>query len=331
MTAAGDSAPDAPRFGIVGARRARSGLGPFVARELERAGARVVAFAGTREESVREAGVALAEQGVFARGYLGKDAMLAAERLDALAILSPHAAHAGALEAALEARLHVLCEKPLVWGGPDPAGQARRLVDAFDRAALVLAENCQWPYAIPSFERLHPGAVAGATTFAMRLSPGETGLAMLIDSLPHPVSLLQRIAGAAEGRVESVRVVERSADERRAILAFDWVAGGRRIGSRVELVGGSAPPRTVWLEISGRRAERSVDARDWTLALEHAGRREPLPDPMAALARDVVDAVRDARAGRRPPRAAAVAARMDALAAIVAAYPGPPAGGSIGK
>ena len=65
------------------------------------------------------------------RGYLDLASMLAEERLDAVAILSPAEHHAEHLAQAAAAGVHVLCEKPFVWGVTDPAGRAGRLLLGF--------------------------------------------------------------------------------------------------------------------------------------------------------------------------------------------------------
>lgn len=310
-----------PRVGIVGARRVRSGLGPFVARELRRAGAAVVAVAGTRAESAAEAVRELRALGIEARGHVGVAGLLGSERLDALVILSPHAAHLEALEAALGAGLHVLCEKPLVHGVPEPARRARALVDCFHEAGLVLHENCPWPFALPAFESLHPGALAAPPrAFAMRMSPGARGAAMLVDALSHPLSVLQALSGSASGRVSEISFPVRSADGLRAEVAFTFATEMARVDARVELVGEAAPPREVWLALDGRRARRIVNPDDWSFAFEDAGRRVALPDPMAPLVRDFVAAVGAAMTGARPPRAEAVAARMAALQTLLEAF-----------
>ena len=93
-----------PRVGLVGARRRRQGLGPFVARDLVRAGACVPCFV-TTSAATRDAasGQLAAICGVETRGYSNVDEMLARERLDALAILSPAETHAAYLESAAAA------------------------------------------------------------------------------------------------------------------------------------------------------------------------------------------------------------------------------------
>ena len=72
-------------------------------------------------------------------------------------ILSPPETHERYLRAALDARLHVLCEKPLIWGGTDFARRGRELVDGFRARGLLLEENCQWPQVLDAFRALHPG------------------------------------------------------------------------------------------------------------------------------------------------------------------------------
>ncbi len=312
------------RVGIVGARRVRQGLGPFVARELRAAGADVVAFAGTSEESVAAAAAELRSAGIdTARGHIGLGAMLESERLDAVAILSPAKTHAACLEAALAAGLHVLCEKPFVWEVPEPAAAARRLVSGFADRGLVLRENCQWPYALPAFDALHPGVAARGVPpqrFAMRLSPSAAGAPMLADALPHPLSLLQALCGESPGRIEGTRFSTRDPEAGRLEVGFTLAAGAARVAVRIELVGRSEPPREAWLAIDGHHARRTIRPGDYALALEDGGRVVPLRDPLGALIRDFVGAVAGHSPGAHTPRASDVVWRMDAICEIVRAF-----------
>ena len=65
--------------------------------------------------------------------YDSLDAMLDAEALDALLVLTSNRAHEPSVMAALERRLHVLCEKPLGL----TAIQARRMTEAAERAGVT--------------------------------------------------------------------------------------------------------------------------------------------------------------------------------------------------
>ena len=86
----GGKALSGPVIGLIGARRTRQGLGPFVARELHAAGAAVACVVGTHPETAQEARRQLRdEHRIDVRSYADVDTMLSRERLDAVAILSP--------------------------------------------------------------------------------------------------------------------------------------------------------------------------------------------------------------------------------------------------
>src|SRR5439155_26499968 len=99
------------------------------AKHLVAGGAEVPAFIGTRRETIEEGRALLASHGIEARGYLRLDDLIAETPVDALVVATPRETHLEWLERALDARLHVLCEKPLVWGGEDAAERAVEVVD----------------------------------------------------------------------------------------------------------------------------------------------------------------------------------------------------------
>jgi predicted dehydrogenase len=308
------------RVGLVGARRVRQGLGPFVARDLRAAGAEVPCFLVSHEASLEPARAQLAEvAGIDARGYVSLDAMLA-ERLDALAICSPHETHLHYLEAALSARLHALCEKPLVWGVDDLAGTGARLVRGFAERGLLLRENCPWHHVLPAFERLYPGALARPPLrFAMRLQPAGRGLRMLADALPHPLSLLQALAPGASPRAREVCFSDPSPDAETLELRFRYSAGDASLAVRIELERSDAHPRHVWFELDGRRADRVVAPPDYRLSLRGEGRSVALDDPLGRLVAEFVRELRTPPGARRAP-ATDVAERMSLLAQLLDAW-----------
>jgi predicted dehydrogenase len=317
---------------LVGARRRRQGLGPFVARDLAAAGAQVAGLLTTRPETARDAEAELAARaGIRARGYADLATLLERERPDALAILTPPDAHERYLRAALEARLHVLCEKPLVWGR-DMAARARELVDAFAARGLLLVENCQWPYTLPAFAALHPGALdRPPTRFEMWLTPLARGLDMLRDSLSHPVSLLQALSPGSDAEVRHVEIEavgeERGLREAEALqLQFhygypgEYQSGAGHIECRVELRHGDTEPREAGYALNGLRARRVVKAEDYSLAFADAGRSVPVRDPLTASIEAFVSALRVALGGKAPPRAYEIARRMELLESLSGAF-----------
>jgi hypothetical protein len=270
----------------VGARRGRQGLGPFVAGHLTSLGARVPCFLATCPETRDSAARILAEDhGVEARGYCGLDALLCRERIDALAILSPSETHEHYLELALEARLHVLCEKPLIWGVPELAQRARELVERFAAANLLLRENCQWPFTLEGFAKLHPGVLeAPLRSFAMCLSPISGGLTMLVDSLSHPLSVLQTLAPHADSHVEDPRFeVRRGGDA--ITVRFRYAGPGEPVEVEVLLERSERFPREASYAVNGHRVDRRIRASDYAHFLVAGERSVELLDPLRELLR----------------------------------------------
>ena len=277
----------APRIGIVGARIARQGLGPYVARDLHAAGVEVACLLGTSGRSVEEARAQLRERGVEARGYTDANRMLRRESLDALAILSPAETHERYLRAALEAGLHVLCEKPLVWGGADPARRAGEIVAKFRRAGLLLAENCQWPSVLGAFECLHPQVIgAGPRRFEMWLSPVSTGLQQLVDSLSHPLSLLQALVPGEAPRIGSAVCRRLRKPGPGIFIEFDFHSENSKVHSRVRLVQEDRYPRPAGFSIDGARAERRIRLPEYAMELSDGKRSVELVDPLTAHLRE---------------------------------------------
>lgn len=337
------------RVAVAGVRRVRQGLGEHFARWLVAAGAEVPAFLGRTEESNAESARILAARGIAARGFTSLDALLAAAPVDALVIASPAETHAGLLEAALAARLHVLCEKPFVAGRPGAAAFAERMERGFAEAGLVLAENCQWPETLPFFATLHRGTLdEEPRAFAMELAPSSCGAAMLADTMSHVVSMLQALSppGDGAGRIEGLRF---STDDPAATsldVEFGFVrddvspagAGpipdetddaetgdGSDIEVSVRLRPGPSQPRPAAYAVNGRRVDRRVRMPDYALAFEGGGRSVPVPDPVGLLvARFVRDVAAVARGGGAPSGAVrgAIAERMRLVAEVVSAFPG---------
>src|SRR5262245_39481194 len=162
-----------PTVGIVGAGRTRVGLGPYFARDCERAGLVLAGIAG--RDAARTAALAAGYSRQFGHPVAAHtDPVALARSVDALVVATPYEHHDGGLPAALPAGVPFLCEKPLV--PPSQFARVLELVDAFAQRPLLLVENCQWPFALPAFDRLFPGArAAPPRRLAMRLSPSAPG------------------------------------------------------------------------------------------------------------------------------------------------------------
>lgn len=310
----------APRIGIVGARRRRQGLGPFVARDLANAGANVVAFVTTHADSRDAAHEELATRsGISARGYLTLDEMLVSERLDALAILSPSNSHRAYLDAALAAGLPVLCDKPLVWNDDDIAAETCRIVSAFESAGLLLWENCQWPYSLTSYERLFPGSLdRPPKRFWMSMQPASAGLQALGDSLPHPLSLLQTLIPGDGARLEGTRFRLEDPEAGITNLEFRYRTLDWSTQVQVRLVPSAVSPRAAAYALDGRRADRRVGDDDYQLSfVDESGRAVSLDDPLTQLVADFVAALTGSGPREQHP---GITERMELLGQLVRSY-----------
>ena len=277
------------RVGIVGANRRRNGTGPFVAGSLVRAGCDVCAVAAASLESGRLAAQSLAPLlGKMPQAFGSALDMLDGAGLDAVAICSPAAFHAEHLEAALDARLHVFCEKPLLLlEGRRHAEAARNLSRRFEAAGLVLHLNTQWPYTLREFHQLHGGfRPGGPRRLTMEMAPPVGGEDLFWESVPHPVSLLIVLGGAPEPR--DVRAEWSPAEDALDLdFALPGPAGGR-ISARLRFRVCPTQPRPAAYSIDGAAVRREVRLDPWSLRLVADRQSVPLRDPLESSVNEFV-------------------------------------------
>ncbi|MBM4039882.1 MAG: Gfo/Idh/MocA family oxidoreductase [Planctomycetes bacterium] len=218
------------RVAVLGA----SGFGRHHAKWYAELGCEVVAFLGSSPATVEATERALREAlGFQGRGYTSLDALLASEQPEAVSVSTPAPLHGDHALAAIEAGCSVLCEKPFVWrpGAPSAAllGEATRLVRLAERRKAVLAVNTQYAAAAEVYRELAPQAAAAPSSFfgemASKLKPdGPRGRDIVLDLMPHPLSVLLALVPEAELRPGSVRAaIGHEASE----VSLDVAAGGR--------------------------------------------------------------------------------------------------------
>lgn len=308
------------RVGIVGAGRTRQGLGPYLATAFEAAGCAVTAVAGRDRASAERAAAALTARLGHAVAA-ADDAAALARAVDALVIAAPVPGHLAGLDAALAAGVPCLCEKPLVGPADTAIGLAR--VDAFRERGLLLMENCQWPFVLPSLYELHP-QLRGRTprSIAMALSPVGTGRAMLEDSLSHVLSVVQELVPLpADAAPRYVRQSDAGPLAERNDVRFTLPARSRAVDVSIHLARCPDPPRPAWLAIDGVRADRRIGA-DYAQSLVAAGGREVLVrDPLHQLVEHFVAAVRHADRDQRARLADTIDVRLRLYAGMLTALP----------
>jgi len=218
------------RVAVLGA----SGFGRHHARWYAELGCEVVAFLGSSPRSVAATARALADAFGFAgRGYTSLGDLLATESPDAVSVCTPPPLHGDHALAALEAGASVLCEKPFVWRpgatGAELVAEARRLTATAERRGVVLAVNTQYAAAAEEYRRLVPQALQAPRHFqgemTSRLKPtGPRGRDIVIDLMPHPLSVLLALLPEAQLRPGTVRA---SIEHESSTATFDVEAGGQ--------------------------------------------------------------------------------------------------------
>lgn len=188
-----------------------SGIGKHHANWWTLEGARVVAFAGTSEDSVSRTAEMLKEKmGVEAQGYTNIAQMLDECRPDIVDICSPPAFHAGHVRQALEAGCQVLCEKPFVYekgrSFDELRQEAAALVDLAEKRKLLLGLCTQYTAGAAIFRKLcnqQDGDTFVPHRYLGHLeSPAKNRAPdperVWVDLAPHLISVLQKLLPAGK-------------------------------------------------------------------------------------------------------------------------------------
>jgi predicted dehydrogenase len=176
-----------------------------------------------------------------ARWYGSVDAMLYGETLDFVDICTPPSSHAALIEQALQAGLHVLCEKPLV----------TRMADA-QLVATAAATAGRVVYAVHNWLKV---AVAPDGGTNWRLNPALAGGGILFDHGWHALYCVVRWAGtprAVAAKLEKRRFHEWPLEDT-ATVALDLMSGTGEI-----YLTWTSGERTNTIEIEGEHGHISV-------------------------------------------------------------------------
>ena len=269
---------NAPTVAILGA----SGIGRNHARWFWKHGCRVSCFLGSSPESVRRTEEALRVGFPFqGRGYHDLHQLLEAEQPSIVCISTPPAQHEAQVQAALEAGAHVLCEKPLLFdGGRDPKylqARGEELIALASEKNLVFGTQMQYAAVVDELQQGagHTGVVRqfGMEMETKNIKENREGAQIWIDLSPHPLSILQVLAGEGarldEGSIEC-RVAKHETHARFRIAKADGATIEASIGVRFDPE--ANPPRRCF------RFDDKV--------VELAGYREPDGEFRALLTRE---------------------------------------------
>lgn len=179
--------------GIFGA----SGIGFVHARVFQSLGANVTAILGTTKDSAAESASALLTQQQIAAIPFSDIDLILEQPLDAVSICSPPSLHYQQLHACFDRHLPVLCEKPLLWsndGGLKIADQLHSLKTHPNRQLFLNISNTVFIDSIQT--RVHNPRIVSRFFFQFVTHGKYRGRDILVDLLPHGLSLIHRLFGA---------------------------------------------------------------------------------------------------------------------------------------
>lgn len=291
------------KIAVVGPARSRQGTGPYVARAFHQLGCDIRAVISSSLSSASRAATHLEkEYGIRCRAFAGMEEALKAVPIDIVAICSPPSTHYRYLEAATSAGCHVFCEKPLWWPEQEmqtPEFAQRlshdtlRLVRQAREGSLTLQLNTQWVFTLPGFYALHPQPNPGPQTietFSMWLSPQSTGKDMIIDAVPHALSMLYALFGA--GRIQDVRYDSPSNDPDRDLqIVFDYLHATGDCTVSLGLNSTDALPKPAAYAINQQRVDRHVELPDYLISLRSSGKQVPIVDPLMCSVKNFLGSV----------------------------------------
>ena len=293
---------------IVGPSRNRQGTGPYVAKVFHQLGANLCAVVSRTSKSAGLAAKRLkTDHGVDCAAFANMEEMLDSTPVDIVAICSPAAVHGQHLNPAIEAGCHIFCEKPLLWPreGVDSSVEAQRLmaetarlVRLCDRKNIHLQLNTQWVFTIPGFYALYPPPPDQTIeTFSMWLSPQSTGKDMIVDAVPHLLSMLYALLGA--GRVYDIRH-RRPADAPGLQIEFDYLHASGDSKAALFLNPVDTVPRPAAYAINNLRVDRHVDLPDYLISLLAHGEQLPIVDPLVCSIKNFIGSIHSGSALDEP-------------------------------
>ncbi len=269
---------------ILGARRRNQGLGEFIAKYFHEQKAVICGIVGTSRDSVEGTCLYLkAQYGFSTRGFTDLAQAIEESRPTVVVIASPNQYHFEHLRVVAQNNLSCLCEKPLFWKDEDPfdPGEVETLVNRFCRNGKLLQLVTQWPCTLDDFYSVYPGANnEPLKRFSMLLAPMSTGKQMVVDAMPHVLSMVHVLTGIGSVKHVTQKI---EAGERFKII-FDYIHAGGRLEVHVTLVRSPKSPRPAGYALNGNLVWRTIRKKDYQMFFSvNSGSRVRVSDPLKKL------------------------------------------------
>ncbi len=271
---------------IVGARRRKQGLGEFIARYFHEQGAEVCGIIGTSSHSVEDTARYLQQQyGIVTQGYTNLKSAIEQTSPTLVVIASPTGVHRQHLETVAAFGISCLCEKPLFWddGKICEPDEVERLVDQFCGKGQRLQLVTQWPETLDEYYSLYPEVKdQPVERFNMLLGPVSSGVNMVIDALPHVLSMVHCLTGV--GEVQKVQAATKNLEH--LTVSFDYRHATGCLEVAVDLVQTAESPRPAGYAINGHAVRRSIQLPEYQMMLtDESGKQVAVADPLEKLVR----------------------------------------------
>jgi hypothetical protein len=179
-----------------------------------------------------------------------------------------------------------LCEKPLFWddGKPVDPKEVERLVDRFCGEGQLLQLVAQWPETLVEYYSIYPEAKdQPVEQFEMLLGPASSGINMVIDSLPHVLSMVHCLTGV--GEVQNSRAATKNPEH--LTVSFDYRHATGRLEVTVDLVQTPESPRPAGYAINGHAVRRSIQLPEYQMMFTgESGKQAAVEDPLKKRVRN---------------------------------------------
>jgi predicted dehydrogenase len=290
--------PEQLQIAIIGA----SGIGKNHAAWFVKNGARICAFAGTSESSLAQTQELLHDRiGYASPGYTNLQELFTDVKPDAVCIASPPEFHYEQVQMAFEHNTAVLCEKPLVY---DPRVQNANLIaqayslarEATERS-ILFGTQMQYCFITDQLCELAGITSQEITSLTMEMEtknikPGRSHETIWIELAPHPLSVLQRIAGEAHLDMDSIRCEVRAME---TTARFDVQrSDGKKIKAQLIMRHNpdtTAPVRRFTLNGTAvNYAGRKNAAGEFLTYLSNANQEIEMSDPVDLLIQNFIAA-----------------------------------------
>jgi hypothetical protein len=264
---------------IIGAGISRQGTGPWIANILHHQGYRIAAVIGRDMTRAKKASDELAQRfGILTKPLASLSDISSPPSL--VVIASPAATHREYLETCLQNKWPVFCEKPFIWDNArNNVQDAITLASQIDTTKTPIWLNTQWIESLESYRCIYPAVdFENLTDFSWEMSPSSKGIEMIIDAVPHLLSMMLHVA--PEGRIENINVTWEGTQYCR--LQCSWAHKKRAISTVMTLRSTSAQPRHFAYAFNGHRVERRINEENYSFSFASQHGLFPIEDPLKA-------------------------------------------------